>query len=122
MSRPRKTYYPTVSFDDQLTALAALLVSKGWSFAGVEPAVLAQDATDQRNERAAHDALEATYRNAHEAFGEAQQKRFERFAAALAAARGAFRDDKAIQAELARFKRPTRRASAKNGAQEPPPA
>ena len=108
MARPRKTYFPQRTFDDDLSALAALFVAKGWSFAGIDGNTLQQDANQQREERAAHDALEASYRNTHEAFGVAQEKRHERFAAALNAARGMFRDDKAVLAELDRFTRARR--------------
>src|SRR5262249_40128630 len=116
MTRPRKTYFPSKTFDDQLAALVALFASKGWAFAGVDNQQLASDVEAQRTERGTHDALELQYRNAHESFGVAQEKRFERFAAALAAARGAFRDNKAILAELARFTRVARRTST----EEPP--
>src|SRR5262245_9730785 len=74
----RKPYFPSRTFDDQLTALVALFVAKGWSFPGVDTAQLTQDAVDQRSERAAHDAIEAQYASQHQAFGVAQQKRHER--------------------------------------------
>src|SRR5262249_1856612 len=101
--------------------LAALFAARGWSFAGIDNTTLAKDAEAQRSERADHDALEASYRNAHEAFGVAQEKRHERYAAALNAPRGAFRADKAIQAERARFTR-RRRSAAKPSGEAPPNA
>ena len=45
----------------------------------------------------------------HAQFGSAQEARYPRFAAALNAARGAFRNDKAVSAQLAKFKRSTSR-------------
>jgi predicted phosphoadenosine phosphosulfate sulfurtransferase len=45
----------------------------------------------------------------HETFGLRQEERYERFVAVLNAARMAFRKDKAVLAELERFKRPSGR-------------
>ncbi|MCC6521559.1 MAG: hypothetical protein IT373_02760 [Polyangiaceae bacterium] len=107
---PKKTYYPPKTFDDDLANLAALFQQKGWAFSGVDTAQLGTDAAGQRTERSAHDALEIQWNKLHEAFGIAQAQRYERFAAALNAARGAFRNDKSAQAELAKFKRSVRKA------------
>lgn len=101
----KKTYYPTKTFDDNIDGLAKLYQDKGWAFSGIDGRRLLDDAAEQRKERAQHDALESQYFNLHESFGMAQEARHQRFAAALNAARGAFRDDKAIMAELSRFKR-----------------
>ena len=108
-SKEKKTFYPPKTFDDDLDAFVKLFFAKGWSFSGVDGAVLKDDPDKQRAERAAHDALEGEYLNLHEAFGVAQEARYQRFQAALNAARGAFKKDKAIMAELDRFKRSMRR-------------
>ena len=104
----RKMYYPTRQFDDQLAELVQLFTSSGWSFSGVDMKQLRKDALEQRAERADHDAAEKAFEAAHAAFGVAQEARYERFAAALRAARGAFRADKAVRMKLAAFDRPAR--------------
>ena len=101
----KKTYYPPKTFDDDLEGLVLLFEEKGWVFSGVDVTALKTDQTEQRSERAVHDALEGKYLAEHERFGLAQEDRYQRFAAALNAARGAFRTDKAVMAELDRFKR-----------------
>lgn len=105
----KKTYYPSKTFDDDLDALAKLYETKKWSFTNVDHKKLKKDAVDQRDERAKHDALESQYTHAHENFGLAQEARYNDFKAALDAARGAFRNDKAVTKELDRFKRSLRR-------------
>lgn len=105
----KKTYYPKKTFDDDLAAFVALYVKKGWSFSNVDAATLQTDATAQREEREAHDALESEYNALHEDFGINQEARYQRFADALNAARGAFRRDKAVMAELDKFKRSVRK-------------
>ncbi|MBI5481473.1 MAG: hypothetical protein HY906_21625 [Deltaproteobacteria bacterium] len=106
---PKRTYYPPKTFDDDLAAFAALAKSKGWTFSGVDFGRIEADGPAQRQERSDHDALEGQYNRMHEAFGLAQEERYQRFAAALNAARGAFRNDKKTRAELDRFKRSVRR-------------
>jgi hypothetical protein len=101
----RKTYYPSKTFDDELDALARLFQSKGWQFADGVIEQLALDALAQREERAAHDTVRSQYVAAHEAFGLAQLERHKRFMALLNAARGMFREDKVVMAELDRFGR-----------------
>jgi hypothetical protein len=110
----KRTYYPPRTFDDDLEALVKLFDQKAWAFSGVDLVKLGADATEQRTERLEHDALEGQYFAAHEKFGLAQEERYQRFAAALNAARGAFRSDKVAMAELNRFKRSFSRAKAKN--------
>ena len=107
----KKTYYPRKTFDDHLDAFAKLCKEKGWSFSGVDMEQLFKDAEEQRKERAEHDALELKFRSVHERFGVHQNERYMRFAAALNAARGAFRNDKETMAELNKFKRSVRRRS-----------
>ena len=107
----RRTYHPSKTFDDDLAAFAQLAKTENWSFSGINAATIAQDAIDQRNERAAHDAAEGQFDKLHETFGLAQQARHERFSAALNAARGAFRNDKAVLAQLERFRRRVSRSS-----------
>jgi hypothetical protein len=104
----KRTYYPCKTFDDDLDAFAQLATTEKWSFSGVDIATIVGDAVDQRAERAQHDAAEGQFYKLHETFGLAQQTRYQRFAAALNAARGAFRNDKAVVAQLDRFRRSVR--------------
>jgi hypothetical protein len=106
----KRTYYPSKTFDDDLDALAQLAKTENWTFSGIDTAQIVQDALDQRNERAQHDAAEGQFDKLHETFGLAQEARHERFAAVLNAARGAFRSNKAVVAQLDRFRRSVRRA------------
>ena len=105
-----KTFYPQKTFDDDLVALVDLYTSSKWSFTNVDLKELKQDSLDQRAERQAFDALQAQYDKAHADFGAAQEARYQRFSAALNAARGAFRNDKTVTAQLAKFKRSSTRA------------
>ena len=109
----KKTYYPAKTFDDDLDGFAKLFKSKGWSFSNIDGQQLVTDAVTQREERAEHDALESKYFHVHETFGIAQEARYQHFSAALNAARGAFRNDKAIMAELDRYKRSATRRTTK---------
>lgn len=105
----KKTYYPSKSFDDVLSSLAQLFTDKGWAVVDVNE--LKNDAQEQRAERSEFDQLQAKYLSARQAFGVAQEKRYQRYAAALFAARGAYRNDKAAMAALAPFKRAYSRRS-----------
>ena len=107
----RRTYHPAKTFDDDLDGLAALVMSENWSVPGIDSGQLAQDAIDQRKQRSEHDAAAAQFAKLHETFGMAQEARHDRFAAALNALRGAFRNDKAVLAQLDRFRRTTRPTS-----------
>ena len=107
----KKTYFPQKTFDDDLDAFAQLGSSHGWVFSGVDFDQLRQDAIDQREERAKFDAAELEYHRMREAFGMAQEARYLRFADALNAARGAFRRDKAVLAQLDRFRRSSKPSS-----------
>jgi hypothetical protein len=109
----KKTYYPAKTFDDDIDAFSKLFKDKGWSFSNIDPKQLVKDAVEQRTERATHDALESQFTNVHETFGVDQEQRHVRFRAALKAARGAFANDKAVMAELDRFKRSVVRAKKK---------
>jgi hypothetical protein len=100
-----RTYYPPKTFDDDLAALVALYKTSKWSFSNVDLAQLQQDATAQRTQRASFDAAQAAFDAQHVQFGSDQEARYQRFAAALNAARGAFRNDKTVTAQLANFKR-----------------
>jgi hypothetical protein len=102
----KRSFYPSKVFDDMLFALVQLLLAKGWSFPGSSTEQLAADAEAQRAERAEHDAEMGKFLALHETFGLNQEARYHRFVAVLEAARGAFRSDKAVMAELERFKRP----------------
>jgi len=101
----KKTFYPSKQFEDELEALALLFQAKGWEFPGDAIAQLVADAEAQRTERAAHETARTQFIALHETFGLAQLARFRRFVALLKAARGMFRDDKAVIAELDRFGR-----------------
>ncbi len=92
-------------FANQPRGFAKLFVDKGWSFSNVDGEKLKEDAQSQRTERVEHDQLEGKYFAEQERFGIAQEGRYQRFADALNAARGAFRSDKVVLAELERFKR-----------------
>lgn len=107
----KRTYYPTKTFDEDLNGFAQLATMEGWKFPGVDVAQIATDATDQRNERLQHDASESQFDKLHETFGLAQEARYDRFAAALNAARGAFRSNKAVLAQLNHFRRSARRTA-----------
>ena len=100
-----KTFYPPKTFDDDLVALVDLYSSSKWSFTNVNLKQLTQDSKDQRSERQAFDALQAQFDKVHAQFGTSQEARYQRFAAALNAARGAFRNDKVVTTQLAKFKR-----------------
>ncbi|MBI2571824.1 MAG: hypothetical protein HYV63_32850 [Candidatus Schekmanbacteria bacterium] len=106
----KRTFYPPKTFDDDLAGLVDLFKQRGWTFSGTDVATLEQDAATQREQRAAHDSLERQYLALHQQFGLEQEARYSRFNAALNAARGAFRKDKAVMAELGQFKRSVRRA------------
>ena len=103
--QPKKTYYPSRIFDDALAALVALFIAKGWMFPSVDLAQLEADVAAQRARRAEHDAMLGQYLALHETFGLEQEARYRRFLRALNAARGTFCEDKAVMAELDRFKR-----------------
>lgn len=114
----KKTYYPSKTFDDDIDAFSKLYQEKGWSFSNIDPKQLTKDAADQRTERATHDALESKYTHVHESFGVDQEQRHVRFSAALNAARGAFNGDKAVMAELDRFKKSVKRTAKKKVVKE----
>jgi hypothetical protein len=105
----KRTYFPQKTFDDDLDAFTQLAKGAGWSFCGVDVAQLERDVADQRADRARHEAAELEFNRLHEAFGIAQEGRYARFADALNSARGAFRRDKAVLAQLDRFRRSFRR-------------
>lgn len=109
----RKTYYPARTFDDDLTGFVQLAKEHKWSFSGVDFKQLEKDSVEQRAERTDHDALEGKWNHVHETFGLSQETRHARFSAALDAARGAFKNDKAVMAQLNKFKRSAGRRSVK---------
>ena len=96
--------------DDLLEALVALILAKGWELTGVDLDQLETDIEAQRAERIEHDAAQSGFLALHERFAQAQDARYQRFATALAVARSVFRNDKAVLAELERFKRVAKRA------------
>jgi len=105
VTETKKTFYPSKEFDDNLEGLSAVLADEGWEIPGVAVALIAEDSAAQRAERAAHDAKRREYLALHEEFGLAQLARYKRFMAVLEALRGAFRDDKVVQAKLKEFSR-----------------
>ncbi|MBI5497239.1 MAG: hypothetical protein HY904_19655 [Deltaproteobacteria bacterium] len=113
--KKKRTYFPPKTFDDDLVALAALFKRKGWSFSNVDIAALTEAGVTQREEREAHDEAELQFRNLHEAFGQAQEQRHQAFSAALNAARGAFKNDRAVSKELEKFTRSAKRTVKKTG-------
>jgi hypothetical protein len=116
-----RTYYPPKTFDDDLVALVDLFTTGHWSFTNVDLSVLAQDSKDQRTQRQAYDALVTQYNATHAQFGSDQEARYQRFAAALNAARGAFRNNKTVSAQLEKFKRSVaRKAKAAAGGAKVP--
>jgi hypothetical protein len=115
-----RTYYPPKTFDDDLVALVDLYTSSNWSFSNVDLSVLKADSKAQRTQRQAYDAAVATFEQAHASFGSAQEARYQRFSAALNAARGAFRNDKVVTAQLAKFKRSAERSAKKTAAPKAP--
>jgi len=108
-----RTYYPSRSFDDDLVALVELYKTNGWAFSGVDLGQLEKDSSAQREERKAHDATEAEWLREQKEFGMATEARHQRFSAALGAARGAFRNDQGITAQLEKFRRSGARRTAK---------
>ena len=101
----KKTYYPSKTFDDDFDAFVQMCVTNQWEFPGISLKSLQAAIKAQRTERSSHDALELSYFQDHENFGVAQAQRHALFSAALHAARGLFRNDIAVLAQLARFKR-----------------
>ena len=109
----RRTYFPSKSFDDDLVALVDLFMKSRWVFSGVDLAQLREDAHLQRAERLAHDAAEAAWLKARKEFGVQTEARHQRYSAALATVRGAYRHDPGVTAQLAKFRRPRTRRSSK---------
>ena len=101
----RKTYYPSRIFDDDQESFARMVQDKGWEFPRAAIERLIADVDAQRRERAELDAQYGRYVALRETFGLAQSARYQRFMALLNAARGMFREDKAVTAELERFAR-----------------
>lgn len=111
-SSKSRTYFPSKSFDDDLVALLDLIEKNGWSFSGVDLEQLRKDARLQRDERLAHDAAEAEWLKIRKEFLVNTEARYQRYSAALDAARGAFKHDKGVMAQLEKFRRTrTRRVS-----------
>ena len=107
--RGKRTYYPSKTFDDDLDAFVELAKREGWHFSGIDLEQIARDSVEQRDERGEYVAAEARFNDLHEHFGLAQEARYQRFAAALNAARGAFRGNETIMMQLESFRRVARR-------------
>jgi hypothetical protein len=87
-----------------------LFTDKKWSFSNVDVVALTQDSDAQRKERTEFLRIEGEYLAARERFGAAQDERYQRFSAALNAARGAFKNDRTVLRELEGFKRSVQKA------------
>lgn len=118
----KKTYYPSKTFDDDFGAFVQMCVTNKWEFPGISLKTLQAAVKAQRDERSSHDALELRYFQEHENFGVAQAQRHALFGAALHAARGLFRNDIAVLAQLSRFTRNNgnRRKKPSDGPGTPP--
>lgn len=103
----KRTYFPQRNFDDTFSAFVDMCVQNKWEFPGIPLKQLQESVKAQRLERSTHDALQLQYRKLHESFGVAQAQRYALFASALHAARGLFRDNKPVTAQLTRFSAPT---------------
>ena len=103
----KKTYFPQRNFDDTFSAFVDMCAQNKWEFPGIPLKRLQESVRAQRLERSTHDALQLQYRKLHESFGVAQAQRYALFASALHAARGLFRDNKPVMAQLTRFSAPT---------------
>jgi hypothetical protein len=103
--KTKQNYYPLRTFDDLLAALVVLILAKGWNLTGVDLGQLETDVEAQRAERIELDKAQGEYLALRERFAQAQDARYQRYASALAVIRSAFRNDKAVLAELERFKR-----------------
>ena len=109
--RDKRTYYPSKTFDDDLEAFVKLARSEGWHFSGIDLEQIARDAVEQRVERGEYVAADARFNEMHEQFGLAQEVRYQRFAAALNAARAAFRGNETIMTQLNASRPLARRAA-----------
>jgi hypothetical protein len=98
-------YYPSRTFDDSLAAFVDLMTANGWSFPNASAEELRADLEAQRGERSSLDLAKANWSKLEAEFLLNQQERFKRFSSVLHAARGAFRDDPAVMAQLEQFKR-----------------
>jgi hypothetical protein len=107
-----RTYVPQRTFDDDMEGLISLLIQINFSCSHVDINQLKEDVRRQREERAAHDALAAKYRQVHAQFAVAQLERHGRYVRILNAARAAFRGDKAMLAALEKFGRKYNRRKA----------
>jgi hypothetical protein len=108
--KTRPQYNPPRVFDDLQEALVFLILAKGWELTGVDLDQLETDVEAQRGERVELEKAKGELLAQRERFRQAQDARYRRYAAALAVARSAFRDDAAVLAELDRFKNTSRRA------------
>ena len=108
----KHTYTPQRTFDTDLDGLMRLLSGLGFTCSHIDIEQCKQDVLDQRKSRAEHDALEARYLETHARFQLEQRERHKRYLQVLVAARGAFRDDKAVLAALQNFSRKGTRHSA----------
>jgi hypothetical protein len=114
-SKSSTNYYPSRSFDDTLDAFVRLVASANWTFPGIDLAQLQLDVKEQRAERLALSGLRSETARKEAEFAQRQHARFNRFSAVLNAARGAFRHDAAVLAQLEQFKR---RATSRNPVKE----
>ena len=116
----RKIYYPQRNFDDTFAAFVDMCALYKWEFPGIPLKALQEALKLQRSERAAYEALQLQYRKVRCAFAQSQAERHALFCAALQAARGSFRNNHAVRAQLDLFKAATQ--SRRKRAQEDAPA
>jgi hypothetical protein len=116
----RKIYYPQRNFDDTFAAFVDMCTLHTWEFPGIQLTSLQDAVKQQRSERAAYEALALQYRKVRMAFAQSQAERHALFCAALHAARGSFRNNHPVRAQLDRFRAVAqgRRRTPQNG--DPP--
>ena len=110
----KRTYAPQRTFDIDYDGLVSLLLQKNFSCSHVDIDVCKQDVQKQRQDRAEGDALEERHREHQARFSDEQLERHGRYSQLLNAARGIFRDDKAMMALLEKFGRRSTRRSGKD--------
>lgn len=118
----RKIYYPQRNFDDTFAAFVDMCTLHKWEFPGIQLKALQDAVKLQRSERAAYEALTLQYRKVRYAFAQSQAERHALFCAALHAARGSFRNNHPVRAQLDRFRAVAqgRRRLPQNGNQPEP--
>lgn len=118
MTLPRTFPVPR-TFDNDLSSLVELLLSKNFSFSLVDILQCQKDAVAQREARARHDALQSEYLETHAQFAVDSCERYGRYVQLLNAARIAYRNDKAMMAALQKYTRKRTRRGTNAEAPQP---